>query len=414
MSKANVLHLADLHLDSPFNSVSYLPDSLKDRLKNASMQAFEVAIDYAIANHCDAVLIAGDIYDGVRTSSRAQVFFKKCIDRLCSAGIYSVIAHGNHDLSTDWALVTEWPENVVFLPVEGFDGIKLVSKEGEPINIVGSSGVYRDLKSLESAIKSISVSLNIDRSHFSFSVFHSDISGTAPESANYNSFLPSDLATLPINYWALGHLHSFNVHRENPHIIYPGTIQGRSLKPSECGEKGGVHVVVENGRIKDLKFVNFSQVIFNHIELKIERVMSPGDLVLEIKNLLAAHLREGVMQILRINLKTLAQNRDSFKTTNKEEEFLFTLRELVFKELGIAIESLRWIQSKDKDSPLVKDILCQVESLIESEFNSSADKINSILKSESLLIGIDTDIDIVEVLDAARERVRSLLQVPNE
>jgi DNA repair exonuclease SbcCD nuclease subunit len=49
------------------------------------------------------------------------------------------------------------------------------------------------------------------------------------------------------DYWALGHVHEHAVLNRDPWIVYPGNLQGRSVR--ECGPKGAVLVDVDDGRI---------------------------------------------------------------------------------------------------------------------------------------------------------------------
>jgi DNA repair exonuclease SbcCD nuclease subunit len=56
-----------------------------------------------------------------------------------------------------------------------------------------------------------------------------------------------DLLQRGYQYWALGHCHEYEVLSSDPPIIFPGNLQGRSIR--ECGSKGAVIVEVEDGQV---------------------------------------------------------------------------------------------------------------------------------------------------------------------
>ena len=69
--------------------------------------------------------------------------------------------------------------------------------------------------------------------------------------ANYAPCTPADLAARGYDYWALGHVHAYEIVSRDPWIVYPGNLQGRSVR--ECGEKGAVIVSVEDGRVASVR-----------------------------------------------------------------------------------------------------------------------------------------------------------------
>ena len=68
------LHTADLHLDSPLVSLALRNADLADLVRGASRRALERIVDIAIAEEVDALLIAGDLYDGVETALLLRLF----------------------------------------------------------------------------------------------------------------------------------------------------------------------------------------------------------------------------------------------------------------------------------------------------------------------------------------------------
>ena len=74
--KLRFVHAADLHLDSPFRGIrSKTPDHVSDTLYRSTFDAYQAIIDLCITEEVDALLVAGDVYDGADRSLRAQLKF---------------------------------------------------------------------------------------------------------------------------------------------------------------------------------------------------------------------------------------------------------------------------------------------------------------------------------------------------
>ena len=56
-----------------------------------------------------------------------------------------------------------------------------------------------------------------------------------------------DLRAKNYDYWALGHVHAHEVVARDPTIVFPGNLQGRSIR--ETGAKGAVLVDVADGQV---------------------------------------------------------------------------------------------------------------------------------------------------------------------
>ncbi len=81
MANLRFVHTADLHLDSPvLGQRATAPDQVRLALRDATFKAYENIIDLCIEEEVDALLIAGDIYDGADRSLRAQLKFREGLD----------------------------------------------------------------------------------------------------------------------------------------------------------------------------------------------------------------------------------------------------------------------------------------------------------------------------------------------
>ena len=110
MTSFRFLHCSDLHIDSPFKGLSLMQPSLAEKLRNSTYQAFQNIVKLALQEEVEAVLIAGDIYDGSDRSLQAQLKFRRELQKLSEAGIDTFIVHGNHDSLDGWSNSLAWPK----------------------------------------------------------------------------------------------------------------------------------------------------------------------------------------------------------------------------------------------------------------------------------------------------------------
>ena len=104
------VHAADLHLDSPFTGLkTAAPENVANRLYTATFDAYENIVNLCISEEVDALLVAGDVYDGADRSLRAQLKFVEGLNRLDAKGIRSFVCHGNHDPLDGWHARLNYP-----------------------------------------------------------------------------------------------------------------------------------------------------------------------------------------------------------------------------------------------------------------------------------------------------------------
>jgi hypothetical protein len=90
----SLLHLSDVHLGARHADMGDLAVQQRER----QLAAFVRAIDVALAERVDAVLIAGDLFDSNAQPRRAVERVVAELGRLTSAGIRVVIIPGTHDV----------------------------------------------------------------------------------------------------------------------------------------------------------------------------------------------------------------------------------------------------------------------------------------------------------------------------
>jgi exonuclease SbcD len=269
MKPITFLHVADLHLDSPYVGLKHLPESLLNRVQESTFVSLQRIIDLAIKEKVDFIIIAGDLFDSEQRSLRAQIRLRDQLLRLKREEIQAFIIHGNHDpLKGNWVQL-DWPTNVHFYAdkIE----VKPYIKEGKHIaNLYGFS--YLD--------KAVTENMAIQyekgpEDGYHIAILHGTLSSNKDHNP-YAPFLLTDLKDKGFDYWALGHIHQKQILQSEPPIIYPGNIQGRHRK--ETGEKG-CYFVKMNEIGKSYSFVETCDILWQHLQISASDINTIDELI---------------------------------------------------------------------------------------------------------------------------------------
>src|SRR5690625_6351761 len=110
------IHAADLHLDSPFQGLTFLPESLFEKVRQSTFNAFNRLIQTAINKKVDFILLVGDLFDNEKQSLKAQVYLRKAFEKLDQHGIDVYLSYGNHDYMNGNKHRITYPKNVHIFP----------------------------------------------------------------------------------------------------------------------------------------------------------------------------------------------------------------------------------------------------------------------------------------------------------
>lgn len=236
------LHAADLHLGSPLLGLALKDEAIARRFAEASRRAFTSLVTQAINERVAFVLIAGDIYDGEWRDTSIGLFFARELARLHRELIPVYIIKGNHDAESVVTSAITLPEAVTV-----FSTRKTETRLLEDLRVAIHG---RSFPTREVADNWALAYPEAKHGWFNIGLLHTSCDGR-PGHASYAPCTLADMAARGYDYWALGHVHEFEIVSSDPYVVYPGNLQGRSVR--ECGPKGAVIVDVEDGRVTNLR-----------------------------------------------------------------------------------------------------------------------------------------------------------------
>ena len=221
------LHAADIHLDSPLIGLSDIEGRVAERIRTAPRAAFELLVEQAIEEEVNFLVIAGDLYDGTWRDYKTGLFFAEQMGRLNQARIPVFLLHGNHDAQSQITRPLVLPDNVNVFGIRKAETFQI-----EELSVALHGQSFRQAATTDNLV--LGYPSPIDGA-FNIGVLHTALGGMG-EHANYAPCSLAELVAKGYDYWALGHVHQGQVLHEQPHVVFPGNLQGRHVR--ETGPKG--------------------------------------------------------------------------------------------------------------------------------------------------------------------------------
>lgn len=295
MTAFRFIHAADLHLGSPFQGLALKDAVLAARFAEASRDAFSALVSRAIAEKVDFLIVAGDVYDGDWKDNSIGLFFNREVARLGREGIPVFLIKGNHDAESVITRTITLPENVREFPVNKPGTFRL---EALKVALHGQGFAER------SARDNLALAYPPpEAGWFNIGLLHTSLTGREPH-APYAPCSVEDLRSRGYDYWALGHVHDYEVVCEEPLTIFPGNLQGRSIR--EQGAKGAVLVSVEDRRIRHERIV-LDRARFHELSVSVEPDDDLPALAARVSAAAAPLARHAEGRLLALRLKLSGQ-----------------------------------------------------------------------------------------------------------
>lgn len=262
------IHTADIHIDSPLHRLEVYEGAPVDEIRQASRRAFENLIDLAIDETVDFVVIAGDLFDGDWKDYNTGLYFIKQVTRLKDAGIGVFVIAGNHDAAGKMTRSLPYPENVY-----------LFSSRKPETHIMDDIKVAIHGQSFSKVAVTKNLALDYPdpiSGHFNIGLLHTSLTGRAGHEP-YAPCALDDLVNKGYDYWALGHVHQFEMVAEDPAILFSGCIQGRHI--GESGAKGCLLVAFEDGAPLEIIRHNIDVIRWEPVTVDVENAVGIDDVL---------------------------------------------------------------------------------------------------------------------------------------
>ena len=329
MATSYFLHAADLHLGAQLKSLGErISEEQADYIRREVSQVFDDLVALAIDKGVEFAVFAGDVYDHAQNDPGAKQRVYRGFRKLEAAGIPVFVVHGNHDpLGKSLATIADRPSNVhVFAAGEvGTQNVTL--QNGVTVTVAGISfASASEEENLARKFSAVSVTTVVG-------VLHANVggSGTAGGHGNYAPCSQQDLIDAPVNYWALGHIHDRQVNATPKGFwAYPGNLQGRSTKATECGAKGVLIVGInQHGAIEQPEFVAVDRVRFHRLPVDVSNCDTAVQVLNSVDQVVQVCVAEnsGLPNLIRIELVGRTEAYDELQ--QQDSELLENVREHV-------------------------------------------------------------------------------------
>ena len=215
-----ILHSADWHLDAPMTGRN---EEQARFLRQELRKVPEKIAALAKQEHCDLMLLAGDLFDGAYT----QDSFRAVYAALEEVKIPVFITPGNHDFCQPNSpyMAENWPENVYIFK---YPVMETVLIPGLDCAVYGAGYEAMDCPALLEDFRTAG------DSKWHIGILHGDATNT---SSPYCPVNPQQVRLSGLDYLALGHIHKTGSFRSGDALCaWPGCPMGHGY--DETGVKG--------------------------------------------------------------------------------------------------------------------------------------------------------------------------------
>lgn len=270
------LHAADLHLDSPFASLSPAQAAVR---RQEQRELLDALTDAANAYGCSLVLLAGDLFDADDAYPETVEALARALAAM-QAEVF--IAPGNHDyLARGSAYLTRaWPENVHIFKTSEISCVRLPQLG---CTVWGAGFTQAHCAPLLSGF------CVPEDGMLGLMVLHGDATGAGED---YNPVTRQQIERSNLDYLALGHVHQASglLHAGKTAYAWPGCAMGRGF--DELGEKGAYLGTLDGAGCR-LEFLPLSRRKY-----EVLRVAAGDDALAGIEKALPEHTQDDIYRIV--------------------------------------------------------------------------------------------------------------------
>ena len=315
------VHIADIHLDTPFKTISDRADiGIERRLEQRN--ALKKVIDYIKANNIEYLFISGDLYDQEYIRESSISFLNDLFKEIPNTKIF--ITPGNHDpyIKNSFYATYSWNNNVKIFT----NAVEKV--ENDNVNIYGFG--FNNFEMNNNQIKDIILD---EPEKINILITHGDLG-----ESKYNPMNLNEIKSMGFDYVALGHIHKRD---DKTNIIYPGSLI--SLGFDELGEHGMIVGEIIDKKLNK-EFIKIDEREFVEFELDVSNIISEEELIEKINNINEENKLYKIILIgyrnfpINIDIKLINKNiikiKDNTKLKIDFKENNNTLKGLFIKKIN--------------------------------------------------------------------------------
>lgn len=337
-----LLHAADLHIDSPLRGLASYEGSPAEELRTASRRALANLVTLATSEPVDAVLFAGDVYDGDWPDYQTGLFFARQMSLLREAGIRVYLVYGNHDAQNRMTRWLRLPDNVHVLETAEPETIR---DENIGLAVHGQGFGQRAVTdNLALAYPDPCPGL------FNVGLLHTALTGREGHD-RYAPCTVDQLAGKGYDYWALGHVHTREIVSRDPWIVFPGNLQGRHAR--ETGPKGCTIVTVDDLRVTSAEHRDLDVARWEHLRVDVSSAGDPNaavDLVAEQLRALAQTDEAGGERLRAVRVTLTGRSPAHLRLWRDQQQLINDVRALANDLRDVWVEKVR-IATRPADTP---------------------------------------------------------------
>lgn len=364
--KFKFIHAADLHIDSPLRGLEAYAGAPVDRVRHATRDALQRLVQLCLDERAAFLIVAGDLFDHDWKDFNTALFVVHQLQDLIKRGVGVYVIRGNHDSKAETSLKAPWPTS---------DRFKLFDhKQAETVTLPDLGVAIHGMSFAERHVTDNLVHKypKAIKGLFNIGILHTSATGYE-EHAPYAPCSIKDLTDTGYNYWALGHVHQFQVLNTEPcHVVFSGNTQGRHIR--ETGPKGVAVVTVENGTLEKIDFVHTDVMRWKTLELELGPTHNLDDL----NELVDLRLRDEIIaadgRLLGVRLRVTggcaAHRQLANDTDRRTAEAALRARVGEISE-DVWLEKIKWYTR----APIDRDALAQGQDFV-GELLRAFDQLN--------------------------------------
>lgn len=338
---------------------------LAERIDVATRSALLGIVDLCVEQAVDALLIAGDLYDGEQKSMHTAAYLATQLRRLREAGISVLVIQGNHDAQSQLSGELSLPDNTHVFSARGESKTLLDGR------VVVHGVSFEDRHAPDSLLPKynppVPGAINIG-------MLHTSLNGAEGHDV-YAPCSLSELTDFGYEYWALGHIHKRKVHSMQPAVVMPGNPQGRHI--NEDGPRSVSLVTIDATGTVSIDEHSVSQVQFERLCISVTGQDNWSRLLDQIEQALRAVRQTGTVDELILRLDLTGVTTLCHLLHRDLDLLLITVREMAVAigHVGIEKISLQGVShpQSQADVPGENDALMQLASLVNSQVLESVE-----------------------------------------